>query len=103
MAVRQFETRVPYGVVEIDGTRVTNIIEKPSFSNFVNAGIYILNRSVLEIGESPEYMDMPNYLMGRINSGAKVNVYPVHEYWLDIGLMKQYEQAQVDIDSLNCD
>jgi len=100
IAVRQFETRVPYGVVEIDGTRVKNIIEKPSYSNFVNAGIYILNRSMLEIGESPEYMDMPNYLMGRINSGAKVNVYPIHEYWLDIGQTTDYLRAQYEVERL---
>jgi NDP-sugar pyrophosphorylase family protein len=40
---------------------------------------------------------MPHLLIENINGNKQVNMFPLHEYWLDIGQMKQYEQAQVEI------
>src|ERR1044072_3325114 len=43
VAVRQYEFRVPYGVIDTDGVAVTGISEKPMVRQFINAGIYLLN------------------------------------------------------------
>ena len=40
-------------------------------------------------------IDMPNLLEQQIKEGSSVNVFPIHEYWLDIGHMKEYENANV--------
>ena len=40
---------------------------------------------------------MPDLLEKNIKDHKRVNMYPIHEYWLDIGQMKDFEQAQVDI------
>ena len=39
---------------------------------------------------------MPHMLEERIRSDRKINMFPIHEYWLDIGKMEQFEQAQID-------
>src|SRR5690606_15976316 len=43
MCVREYQQQVPYGVVQTKGTRLDAIVEKPSRTYFVNAGIYVLN------------------------------------------------------------
>mgnify|MGYP001358754137 CR=1 FL=1 len=100
IAVREYETRIPYGVVNTEGIKATTIVEKPSYTNFVNAGIYVLNRTVLEIGQSPKYLEMPKFLIEKINTGSKVNVFPIHEYWLDIGQAGDYVRAQHEAERL---
>ena len=38
-------------------------------------------------------IDMPNLLEKQIKEGRSVSIFPIHEYWLDIGHMKEYESA----------
>jgi len=41
---------------------------------------------------------MPNMLQEHIDDGGQVSMFPVHEYWLDIGQMEHFEKAQADSD-----
>jgi NDP-sugar pyrophosphorylase family protein len=40
---------------------------------------------------------MPDLLCEVIGHGGKVNMFPIHEYWIDIGRISEYERAQEDI------
>jgi dTDP-glucose pyrophosphorylase len=97
MCVREHEHRVPYGVIEGDGLRITSMVEKPAYRYFINAGIYVLSPSVLEDIASGQRIDMPALLQQQITQGRAVNMFPVHEYWLDIGRMEDFQRAQYDI------
>jgi dTDP-glucose pyrophosphorylase len=97
MCVREYDFKVPYGVVTLQEDQVKKIEEKPVHSFFVNAGIYVLNRSVVESVDGKTYVDMPNLLESQIKLDNKVNVFPIHEYWIDIGELEQFNQAQVDL------
>ena len=103
MCVREFEFEIPYGVVNVRDQKIVEIKEKPVEKYFVNGGIYVLSGNVISDLDCRKPIDMPELITKHISFGKKVSAFPIHEYWLDIGLMKQYEQAQVDIDSLNCD
>ena len=96
MCVREYDFQIPYGVVHGDGDQVTDIIEKPVQKFFVNAGIYILEPELLGQCRPDEAIDMPDLLREVVNDGRKVSMFPIHEYWLDIGRMEEYEQAQVE-------
>ncbi len=96
VAVRPHEMQVPYGVVETDGAMITGITEKPTLRHFINAGIYLLNPSVCRLVPEGEKYDMPDLIQRLINEGQRVASFPVHEYWLDIGQIQDYEQAQAD-------
>ena len=98
MCVRSYDLQVPYGVVESEDGRIKSIVEKPIHNFFVNAGIYVLNPSLLEMIDGHNYLDMPSFLELRIDAGDQIGMFPVHEYWLDIGRMEEYERAQCDID-----
>jgi len=96
MCVREYEFEVPYGVIKAEDYRITSIVEKPVHRFFVNAGVYVLSPSVVEDIDGGSYLDMPHMLEERIRSDRKINMFPIHEYWLDIGKMEQFEQAQID-------
>ena len=97
MCVRECDFQIPYGVVESNGEQVSRIVEKPSQTYSVNAGIYVLNPSIIRNrNKSPEYYDMTDLLSEVVNSGNIVNKFPIIEYWMDIGQIEEYEKAQVE-------
>jgi dTDP-glucose pyrophosphorylase len=97
MCVREYNFQVPYGVVKANGRRIISIEEKPVQKFFVNAGIYVFNPSLLDTIDGTSYLDMPSLLENKINDSGQVNIFPVYEYWLDIGVQEQFNQAQKDI------
>jgi dTDP-glucose pyrophosphorylase len=96
MAVRRYETEVPYGVVECDGPRVTSLTEKPSLNLLVNAGIYLLEPRVFEHIETGVPLNMTDLIDRVIKAGQSVVSFPIREYWLDIGHHDDYARAQTD-------
>ena len=97
MCVREYEYQVPYGVIEGEGHMITRMVEKPSYKFFVNAGIYVLGRRLIDEVKINEKIDMPTLLERSIDRDGYVAQFPVHEYWLDIGKMNDFERAQKDI------
>jgi len=97
VCVREYDFQVPYGVIQADKHRIVDIVEKPVQKFFVNAGIYVLNKDILKNVDGKEYLDMPQLLSEHINNDKKINMFPLHEYWLDIGQMEQFERAQTDL------
>ena len=92
MCVREYDFQVPYGVVEIDNYNIKEIKEKPVHRFFVNAGIYVLNRSLINKVDGKSYLDMTDFLEKELNNSG-VKAFPIHEYWLDIGQVEEYEKA----------
>ncbi len=99
MCVREYDFQVPYGVIKSNGNYITEIEEKPIHRFFVNAGIYVLDPSMLNTIDGTDSLDMPQLLSQKIESSGQVNMFPVHEYWLDIGQIEQFEQAKQDINT----
>src|SRR6266850_1727484 len=85
VAVRQYEFRVPYGVIDTDGEKVRGILEKPVVRQFINAGIYLLNPSVRRLIPNREAYDIPDLITRLVEEKRVVVCFPVREYWLDIG------------------
>jgi dTDP-glucose pyrophosphorylase len=94
MCVREYDYQVPYGVIEIEGSNIVSIKEKPLHKFFVNAGIYVLSPQIFEYIPKDQFYDMPTLFDDIIKDELKSISFPVHEYWLDIGRMSDFEQAQ---------
>ncbi|MDT8384914.1 MAG: nucleotidyltransferase family protein [Gammaproteobacteria bacterium] len=97
MCVREYDFQVPYGVVTADEYRVIDIVEKPIHKFFVNAGIYVINPELYSDVSGSKFLDMPDLLQNQITRSKQVNMFPVHEYWLDIGRTEDFELAQITI------
>lgn len=94
VGVRQYENCIPFGVIEFNGHNITSIVEKPVQRFFISAGIYVLSPEFIQKIAPSTAIDMPDLLQSYIHSGNKINMFPIHEYWLDIGQLDDFKKAQ---------
>lgn len=97
MCVRQYDYQVPFGVIKTTDGKITEIQEKPKQSFFVNSGIYCLSvEAIRRIPKAKQY-DMTTLFNELITTDKdKVEVFLIHEYWLDIGRPDDFNRAQFD-------
>lgn len=100
MGAREFNMQVPYGVIQAEGTRLTGIEEKPNQKFYVNAGIYILSPQVNQFIKDGEPLDMPELFLRAMQAGEIASVYPIRDYWMDIGRIEDLERARVEFDTV---
>jgi|APSaa5957512535_1039671.scaffolds.fasta_scaffold15409_3 dTDP-glucose pyrophosphorylase/predicted transcriptional regulator len=100
MCVREYDFQVPYGVVNVEDGRIKAIDEKPTHKFFVSAGIYVLNPPCIDIIPKNKYYDMPLLFEEMIKNNNQVISFPLHEYWLDIGRIPDYEKANNDYNEI---
>jgi NDP-sugar pyrophosphorylase family protein len=93
LCVREHTTQIPYGVVRLDDLRVLTLEEKPVLSHYVNAGIYLLDPELLALVPEDRFYDMPQLLEQAVQHEHRVSAFPIHEYWLDVGLPETLERA----------
>jgi dTDP-glucose pyrophosphorylase len=100
MCVREYDFQVPYGVVNIDGSKIKSIEEKPTHNFFVSAGIYMLSPEVLKYIPQNEFYDMPTLFEKLISESKNAISFPIREYWLDIGRIEEYKKANEEYDEV---
>jgi dTDP-glucose pyrophosphorylase len=93
VAVRQYEMRLPYGVIQTRGNEIVGIAEKPTVQHFVNAGIYLLNPDMCRVIPSGQPYDMTDLIACLVAAHFRVISFPVCEYWQDIGQIEDYQKA----------
>lgn len=101
MCVRDYEYQVPFGVIQGENHKVVRMEEKPIEHYFINAGIYVVSPELRQQVIAGEYIDMPLLLEQTIAKDNDVVMYPLREYWLDIGRVEDYKRAQLDIINLD--
>lgn len=94
MAVREYDIQLPFGVITIDGTQISSITEKPVQTFFVNAGIYVISPAALKFIPKNTFFDMPTFFERMAEVGKNATAFPLHEYWLDIGRLEEYQRAE---------
>lgn len=93
MCVREYTFQVPYGVVRMEKEHLQAIDEKPVQSFFVNAGIYVLEPEAVELIPQDTYFDMTDLFDLLLRKKAQVSIFPIREYWIDIGQRADLERA----------
>ena len=72
--------------------------EKPFVRTHINAGVYVLDPTVLDLLSRGERCDMPTLFERLQAQGRRTVAYPMHEPWMDIGrpddLNKANDQSQ---------
>jgi len=97
VGVRRYALELPYGILELEGTRVRSLREKPSLNFFVNAGIYAVDPAALSlISTLADRFDMTDLIEAALEQELRVGGFPVREYWLDIGQLADYDRAHDD-------
>ena len=99
ICAREYEVSIPFGVIETEGIELKRIVEKPTYKNYVNAGVYAFDPQVLDFLNNNEAKDMPDLINEIKAYKKKVILCPIHEYWLDIGRRETLEKAHKYWDS----
>lgn len=95
------EDPTQFGVVPTDGEgRVEAFIEKPSPgaapTNMINAGVYVLEPSVLRRIPAGEEYSAERALFPELVAEQTLYAFPTEAYWLDVGTPEKYRLANMD-------
>lgn len=98
VATTSYHVDVPYAVLEVNETNtVKSLKEKPRYTYYSNAGIYILRKSILNMIPPDQFFDITDLMDRVIEMDLRLTTYPINGYWLDIGKHEDYKKAQEDI------
>lgn len=98
VAATSYHVDVPYAVLEVyDNNSVKSLKEKPRYTYYSNAGIYILKKDVLKMIPEDQFFDITDLMDKILEMNLKLITYPINGYWLDIGKHEDYKKAQEDI------
>ncbi|MCB0698140.1 MAG: hypothetical protein KDC07_12295, partial [Chitinophagaceae bacterium] len=101
VATTMYEVDVPYGVMEVDNGNFVNALqEKPRYTYYSNAGIYIIKKELLSLVPHNEFYNVTDLMESLIAHDKKLISFPILGYWLDIGKHDDFIKAQEDIKSL---
>lgn len=94
--VRNYDIQIPFGVITQDERGISSIEEKPTRRCTINAGVYVLSPPALDLVPRDTFFDLPTLLTKMLDCGMHVRSYRADSYWMDIGRMPDYEQANAD-------
>lgn len=91
IALKEYESTLEYGVVEVKKNRVIKFKEKPKQTFLINTGIYAFEPKIFDYIKEKE--DFAKHVFPRlISHKEKINAYLFKEYWQDIGRASDYEK-----------
>jgi len=94
--------KVPFGVFDIQNDSVSSLKEKPEYTYFANAGIYLIKKELIDQIPKNKHLDITDFIEKQIAGEKNVVSFPFWGYWLDIGKPEDFENAQKAIQILDC-
>jgi dTDP-glucose pyrophosphorylase len=94
VATIPYTTKVPFGIFTTNQQQVTGLKEKPVYTNYANAGIYILNTNILNKIPQNTFYNITDLMEQLIAENQTVIHNPIVGYWIDIGQQQDYKNAQ---------
>lgn len=100
VATIPYSVDVPYAVLETENNRIKSFQEKPTYTYYSNAGIYLIKRRLIDMIPKGQFYNSTDLLEAAIEMGKKAISFPMTQYWLDIGKQDDFNKAQRDINKL---
>jgi dTDP-glucose pyrophosphorylase len=95
-----YQVNVPYAVMETENNLVKGLKEKPTYTHYSNAGIYLMKKEVIDLVPKNQFYNATDLIEKLIQDGKKVVSYPLVGYWLDIGKHDDFLKAEQDINKI---
>lgn len=96
LGVSELDLEVPYGVVSLEGYRVERVVEKPVHRFLISAGVSVLDAGVLDRLRPGRPLDLPDLANELAAQERLVSVFPIHEFWVDVGRHADLERAETE-------
>ena len=97
----RYKVDIPYAIFDENKFRVNKLNEKPNYTYYSNAGIYIFKKKYVEKIKKNEYLDITDFIDYMINIKKKIIHVPIRGYWIDIGSPNEYKNAKENTKYLN--
>ena len=94
VAAIPYNVSIPYGVLDLKGRDIQGLLEKPKYTYYANAGIYLIKRNALNEIPDNTFFNATDLIELLIAEGKKVIRYPLNGTWIDIGTPQEYQKAQ---------
>ena len=94
VAAVPYNVSIPYGILDLDGRYIHGLLEKPKYTYYANAGIYLIKRKALDVIPNDVFFNATDLVEKLITDGKKVIRYPLNGTWIDIGNPQEYQKAQ---------
>lgn len=94
--VRQ-QIDLQYGVVEVEGDRLSTLSEKPRLDLRINGGIYVIEPAVLARIPRGRVFDATDLIRRLLEQKGHVAAFPIRDYWLDVGRLDDFHKADRDV------
>ncbi len=80
------------GVLITKSNKVTDLKEKPIVIKKINAGIYVINKSILKLIKKNRHLNMTDFIKFLIRKKKRVVSFPIYEKWQDLGTKSSLSQ-----------
>lgn len=94
VAAVPYNVSIPYGILDLDGRNIKGLLEKPKYNYYVNAGIYLIKKSVLVEIPEDTFFNATDLIEKLISQGKAVIRYPLNGTWIDIGQHSELEKVK---------
>jgi dTDP-glucose pyrophosphorylase len=101
VASTNYKVQIPYGVIETKDHKVERIVEKPTYTYYTSAGIYIFKRELIDLIPSNSFFNATDLLDKLFELKKTVAHYPIKKYWLDIGNHVDFEKANDEVGNVS--
>jgi len=93
VAAIPYNVSIPYGILDLDGRNIHGLLEKPKYTYYANAGIYLIKKCALDEIPNDTFFNATDLVEKLIAEGKKVIRYPLNGTWIDIGNPQEYQKA----------
>lgn len=94
VAAIPYNVSIPYGILDLEGRNIHGLLEKPKYTYYANAGIYLIKRRALDEIPDETFFNATDLVEKLIGEGKKVIRYPLNGTWIDIGNPQEYQKAR---------
>ncbi len=96
LAMREMHHFERYGTLKLDKDRIVAFHEKqPMEQGFINGGIYLLSRQLLEQVPEEQFSFETDFMERQVDT-LRIMGYESKGYFIDIGIPEDYAKAQID-------
>lgn len=94
VVTKEIRTPFNFGSVKVENDFIVDVQEKPDLVIEIVAGIYFMKPAIFKYIPDNTYFGIDTLIKEMIAQKANIGRYLMKEYWLDIGRLDDYNEAQ---------
>ncbi len=98
VATKEIRTPFNFGCIKAVGDVIVDIEEKPDLVHEILAGIYFMRPAIFRFIPVNEYFGVDHLIRKLLSQSVPITRYQMPEYWLDIGRLDDFNDAQLAYD-----